>query len=126
MNAYTTNYNNRHTDINKTKQVIFEYLQPDNKLNIDALVNQVEILNSNTEQQYNILKNTRIKNTNVALQWLLYFIKTELYFDGFKNYYATIQQIKTIEKSHPELITVIEELTKIVIMMRDDLDIHTK
>lgn len=101
-------------NINRTFEILNGYLMCNNKLNVDYLTDQIYIVCNNTESMHNLLYNTRKKSLNIALEWVLYFINTELTFAGYQNNYANLYHIKAYEKAHPEMITVIENLTKII------------
>lgn len=108
-------------NINKTFEILNGYLMPNNTLNIDYLTDQIYIVCNNTETIHNLLYNKRKKSLNIALAWTLYFINTELNFAGYQNNYANLYHIKAYEKSHPEMITIIEKLTEIIDELRAEL-----
>ena len=108
-------------NINKTFEILNGYLMNNNKLNVDYLTDQIYIVCNNTESMHNLLYNSRKKSLNIALEWAITFLNTELYFNGYINNYANLYHIKAYEKIHPEMVTVIENLTKIIDELRVEL-----
>ena len=108
-------------NINKTFEVLNGFLMSDNTLNIDYLVYQIYAVCNNTESMHNLLYNSRKKSLNIALEWAITFLNTELYFNGYNNNYVNLYHIKAYEKAHPEMIAVIEKLTEIIDELRAEL-----
>lgn len=108
-------------NIDSTFEILNGYLMSNNTLNVDYLTDQIYIVCYNTESMHNLLYNKRKKSLNIALEWVLHFINTELNFAGYQNNYANLYHIKAYEKAHPEMITVIEKLTEIIDELRTEL-----
>jgi hypothetical protein len=90
----------KRTDINKTYEILGGYLMSNNELNIEYFAHQVELIAENTRHLYEERFNTRRKLRNIAINEMMYFIDTELYYNGYENYYATNQQVMKWDKEH--------------------------
>lgn len=71
-----------------------------NELNIEYFAQQVDLIAENTKALYEERFNTRRKVRNIAIEEMLYFIDTELYFSGYENYYCTSKQVMKWDKEH--------------------------
>lgn len=107
-------------DIRKTHEILNGYAMSNGELNEDYFTYQVEILAENTKSTYNLLK-SKMKPLNVALCWVMHFINTELYFNGYRGYTCNLYHLKAYEKEHESLNRCIEALTEIVKEQREEL-----
>lgn len=88
------------TNTNYTSEILAGYLMNDDRINVEYLADQIDILASNTEMYYFERLNTRRKIRNIAINELMFFINTELKFSGRCGYYATNKQVMKFDKEH--------------------------
>lgn len=88
------------TNMNYTNEILAGYLMDNNRINIESLADQIDILASNTEMYYTERLNTRRKIRNIAINELMFFINTELKFSGHSGYYATNKQVMKFSQDH--------------------------
>lgn len=110
----------KHADINKTFEILNGYVMNNNELNEEYFLHLVKVTAENTEHQYNLLK-SRMKSINIALCWVMFFINTELEYNGYSQYICNLYHLKAYEKDHKSLITVIEQLTNYINEVRTEL-----
>lgn len=89
----------KHTNTVYTNEVLNNYLNNDGVLNIDYFVHCVEIVCYNHRPTNELIKTTR-KARNVAIEWLMYFINTELEYIEHSGYYATNKQVMQWDRNH--------------------------
>lgn len=106
----------KHTNISKTNEILGGYLMSNNELNIEYFAHLVNVTAENTRFLYEERFNTRRKLRNIAIGEMMYFINTELYYNGYENFYATNQQVMKWDKEHGEglekVLDILEESIK--------------
>ena len=108
-------------NINHTNEILNGYKMINDKLNVDYLADCIILIGENTERTYNQITNTRRKPLNVALEWVLHFINTELEYSGYRGYYATLYHLKAYEKHNDELNEVIYKVAEYITESRKEL-----
>lgn len=92
-----------------------------NILNIEYLAHLISVTADNTEALYNERFNTRRKIRNIAISELMYFVDTELEYNGYSGYYATNAQVMAWDKQHEHgLEKVLDIVTADIIREREE------
>lgn len=98
-----------------TNEILNSYADINGKIDINYFAHCVEIVADNNKSTSDQKYNTRRKTRNIAIDWLMYFIKTELYFAGYENYYATSKQVMQWDKNHAgQLEKVLDKVEKYI------------
>lgn len=93
----------------------------DNTLNIEYLAHLISVTADNTQTLYNERFNLRRKVRNIAISELMYFIDTELDYNGYSGYYATNAQVMAWDKQHEHgLEKVLDIVTADILREREE------
>ena len=75
----------------------------------------------NNESTSNLKYNTRMKPRNIAINWLMYWIHTEMQFTEYKGYSATNKHVMKWNDSHGgQLDAVLDKVTDYILWDRND------
>ena len=102
------------TNQNYTFSVLDAYLTA-GKIDINYIAHCVVIVADNDRPTSELKYNTRRPARNIAIEWLMYFIKTELYYNFGAGYYATNKQVMAWDKAHAgQLEKVLDIVTEYI------------
>lgn len=109
------------TNANYTNEILGGYLMNNDHINIESLANQVDVLAVNTRRYYDERRNTRRKIRNIAIDELMFWINTELKYNGYPGYYATNAQVMKFDKDHGgDLEKVLDKVVEYIQITRDE------
>ena len=99
-----------------TNEILSGYLMDNNRINVEYLADQIDMVASNEENYYFERLNTRRKIRNIAIGELMFFINRELNFSGYRGYYATNEQVMKFDKEHggdlEKVLDILEDYIK--------------
>ena len=99
------------TNANYTNEILGGYLMNNNRINVESLADQVDVL----------AVNTRRKPRNIANDELMFWINTELKYNGYAGYYATNKQVMKFDKEHGgDLEKVLDIIEGYIITTREE------
>lgn len=109
------------TNANYTNEILCGYLMNNNRINVASLADQVDVLAVNTRHYYDERRNTRRKPRNIAIDELMFWINTELKYNGYAGYYATNKQVMKFDKEHGgDLEKVLDIIEGYIITTREE------
>lgn len=105
------------TNANYTNEILGGYLMNNDHINIESLANQIDVLAVNTRRYYEERLNTRRKIRNIAINEMMFWINTELKYNGYTGYYATNKQVMKFDQDHggdlEKVLDIVVEYIKI-------------
>ena len=111
------------TNATYTGEILGGYLMPNNHINIESLADQVDVLAVNTRSYYEERMNTRRKVRNIAIDELMFWINTELKYNGYEGYYATNKQVMKFDREHGgDLEKVLDILESYIAVTREEME----
>lgn len=107
-----------------TNEILGGYLMNNNHINIESLADQIDVLAVNTKNYYLERLNTRRKTRNIAIAEMMFWINTELKYNGYAGYYATNKQVMKFDKEHGgDLEKVLDIIEKYIIITREEMEV---
>lgn len=84
-----------------TYEILDGYCMNNGKINVEYLAEQIYIVCYNDVRTNGMARNNkRIKIRNIAINWLMFFVNTELKFSGYSNYYCTNRNLTDYDREH--------------------------
>ena len=84
-----------------TYEILNGYCMNNGRVNIEYLAEQIYIVCNNDARTYGQARNNnRIKTRNIAINWLMFFVNTELKFSGYNRYYCTSKHLMDYDREH--------------------------
>jgi len=104
-----------------THEVINNYADAAGLIDVNYFAHCVQIVADNNRPTSDEKNNTRRKPRNVAIDWLMYFIDTELKYQDHPGFYATNKQVINWDRSHGgQLEKVLDIVEKYIIDERNE------
>ena len=104
-----------------TNNILNGYADAAGLIDIDYIAHCVEIVADNDRKTSELKLNTRRAARNVAIDWLMYWIKTELEYNHGREYYATNNQVIAWDRSHGgQLEKVLDLVEKYIVEERNE------
>ena len=111
------------TNTNYTSEILGGYLMNNDHINVEYLANMVDVLAVNTRSYYEERMNTRRKIRNIAIGELMFWINTELKYNGYEGYYATNKQVMKFDREHGgDLEKVLDILESYIATTREEME----
>lgn len=109
------------TNTNITNEVLNNYADAAGLIDIKYFAHCVQIVADNNRPTSDEKYNTRRKPRNVAIQWLMYFIDTEIKYQDHPGYCATNKQVMQWNRTHGgQLEKVLDIVEKYIVDERNE------
>ena len=104
-----------------TFEVFNRYLEADNRVDVQTLADEIQIVSTNIQRLYNEMNNRRRRPRAVAIEWLMQWTNQELGFAGHRGFEATNKQVMSYDRQHGgSLEAVLDELEAYIRAQREE------
>ena len=79
-----------------TFEVFNRYLEADNRVDVQTLADEIQIVCTNIQTLHNEMNNRRRRPRAVAIEWLMKWTNQELGFAGYRGFEATSEHISSL------------------------------